>query len=54
MIKLLRESVQNQNRNNELMIEATKELKKGMKEQYLCCLFNIFSNLHPARQDNHK
>ena len=54
MIKLLRESVENQNRNNELMIEATKELKKGMKEQYLRCLFNIFSNLHPARQDNHK
>ena len=27
MIELLRESVENQNRNNEPMIEATKELK---------------------------
>ena len=33
MIGFLRESVENENRNNELMIEATKELKNGMREQ---------------------
>ena len=33
MIELLRESVEKQNRNNEIMIEATKELKNGMTEQ---------------------
>ena len=33
MIELLRESVENQNRNNEIVIEATKELKNGMTEQ---------------------
>ena len=33
MIELLRESVENENRNNEITIEATKELKNGMTEQ---------------------
>ena len=32
MIELLRESVENQNRNNELMMEATMELKNGLTE----------------------
>ena len=31
-IELLKESVENQNRKNEVMIEATKELKNGMTE----------------------
>ena len=33
MIELLRESVENQSRNNEIMIEATNELKNGMTDQ---------------------
>ena len=43
MIELLRGSVENQNRNNELMIEATKELKKIIDKLLLAYDKVVFS-----------